>query len=178
MFLNKLKEEIVELSKKTHVDKATIAAFLKRLQNNPRVTKYQGAADHICAFFVPVHRQTKSIYLGHHIKADDWIPPGGHVDTNELPKETVRREFEEELRVPLGKSPIEFFDISIKEINKPKLGCLRHYDFWHVVYTDKYEFDFDKREFHQAGWFSFKEGIKKIKFPLYRDIVKKLEKII
>ena len=33
----------------------------------------------------------------HHKKANDWIPPGGHIEENESPAATVIREFREEL---------------------------------------------------------------------------------
>ncbi len=146
--------------------------FLDRLAHNPKLTKREFVPDHICAFFVPIHRQSGSVYLGHHIKGRDWMPPGGHIEPGEHPVETVRREFREELRVGLGKEKIEIFNLSIKKIEHPRRYCRLHYDLWYLVWTDKLDFDFDPGEFYEAGWFGIREGAKKIKHnPDYRRIV-------
>jgi len=36
------------------------------------------------------------VLLVHHKKLDMWLPPGGHIDENELPGESAIREFKEE----------------------------------------------------------------------------------
>ena len=37
-----------------------------------------------------------STALHHHDRLDMWLPPGGHIDRDELPRETARREVREE----------------------------------------------------------------------------------
>ena len=170
--------EVKKLKNVSWVSNKIISQFIDFIKNQPSLTKEERAGIHICSFFLPVHIKTKFIYLVHHIKANDWIPPGGHINKNELPIETVKREFEEELSHKLTNEKIELFDLSIKEINRPHQNCLIHYDIWYLVYTKKLPFKFLRREFYDAGWFNLNEGVKKIKLKKYRDIVKKLHLIL
>lgn len=55
---------------------------------------------HLVAYFVLVDPEHQSVLLGDHIKAQLWLPSGGHVEQGELPVDTIRREAHEELRIP------------------------------------------------------------------------------
>jgi len=190
-----LKEQIAALARREDVDRGMIKKFLQRIIRDKRLVKEENPANHFCCFFLPVYKQTKSIlskvewvddkrrlipinlsiYLVDHIKARDWIPPGGHIKKGEFPLETVKREFFEELNYKLTKEKIELFDISIKRINKPKQICKIHYDLWYLVHLNKkINFIYAKKEFYQAGWFSLKDGLKLIKTADFNAVVKKL----
>jgi 8-oxo-dGTP pyrophosphatase MutT (NUDIX family) len=39
------------------------------------------------------------VLLHHHVRLNRWLPPGGHVEPNELPDDAARREVEEETGV-------------------------------------------------------------------------------
>lgn len=52
---------------------------------------------HLVSYFVLFDEQTRQVLLIDHIKAGLWLPPGGHVEKDENPAETVKREIEEEL---------------------------------------------------------------------------------
>jgi 8-oxo-dGTP pyrophosphatase MutT (NUDIX family) len=41
----------------------------------------------------------RRVLLHHHIRLNRWLPPGGHVEPNELPDDAARREVEEETGV-------------------------------------------------------------------------------
>lgn len=173
-----IEKEVLKLKKAFWVDRLTIDKFLKRIREKKPLTKYEGVDDHICCFFLPIDCKFKKIYLGHHIKADDWIPPGGYINKNELPIETVIREFEEELNYKLSNEKIKLFDLSIKAINRPKHHCLVHYDFWYLVYIGIKDFVFDRGEFYQASWFTFPQAVKKIKLKTYNQIVQKIKSFL
>ncbi len=175
--INYLKKELNKLSSRNHVDKKTIEKFFKRLELDLKIVKDENPADHFCVFFLPINKKTNSVFLGHHIKADDWIPPGGHIEKGEFPLETVKREFLEELSYKLNKERIELFDLSRITINKPNRLCKIHYDLWYLVYTEKINFIYDKKEFYQAGWFSLEKGLRLMKTVNYNTIVRKLGKI-
>src|SRR5690606_35998724 len=98
-----------------------------------------------------------------HIKADDWIPPGSHIEPGETPSDAAVREMKEELNVVINKSLLEPWNISVKPINRADAGCMAHYDIWHLVHIQEQNFDYDPREYHSAGWFGVKEGISMIK---------------
>lgn len=167
--------EIEKLKDKKHVDIEVIQRFLKRLDSDNNLTKENNPFDHYCSFFLPIDLKSKTVYVGHHIKADDWIPPGGHIKQNESPLTTVYREFEEELNHELTTEKIELFDLSIKDVSgNPLHKCKTHYDFWYLVFIKKTDFQFDRKEFYQAGWFTLKEALKKMKLKQYKKIIAKL----
>lgn len=177
--IDKITQLIDRISRFNHVDQEMVRAFRERLKADKRLTKYEGSMEHICSFFLPVHKESRSIYLGHHIKANDWIPPGGHIKEGESPLDAVMREFAEELGLKPELNNIEIFDLSVKPIGRPHMGCVTHYDFWHLVYVpEKHDFVYDKREFYDAGWFEFEKGIEMIKDnPSYKDVILKLAKL-
>jgi 8-oxo-dGTP pyrophosphatase MutT (NUDIX family) len=169
-----LTNELNKLHKLKHVDKTIIEKFYRRIKRDERLIQEENSSNHFCCFFLPFHKQTGLIYLVDHIKGRDWMPPGGHIEENEFPLETIRREFLEELSHHLEREKIELFDLSVKKINKPEQLCKIHYDLWYLVYTDKINFIYDKKEFYQAGWFSIEKGLQLIKTADYNVIVKRL----
>ncbi len=176
-YISLLKKEVLKVKK---ADKKIVDAFLKKLSSTDKLTKEVNIDEHICAFFVPVNKKSKSVYLVHHIKANDWIPPGGHVKTNEHPVETVVREFEEELSQKIDKKQISLFTISIKDVSdNPRSPCKIHYDLWYLVDTPLVDFTYLKKEFYDAYWHPLDEQTyKKIKTSEYNQIVRSLKEIL
>lgn len=172
-------QETLKLKESKHVDKKTINRFIKRIESAENLTKENNPSVHFCSFFVPVDKKGERIYIGHHIKADDWIPPGGHIKMGESPEQTVLREFEEELDYRVNQESIDLFDLSITPVRKTKSRkCKVHYDFWYVVYVAPIDFHFDKGEFHAADWFTFEEALQKTKRPTYNAIIRKIKAFV
>lgn len=148
-------------------------SFYFFLDSTEPYLKSDGNSKHFCVFFLPYNKKQNMIYLGHHKKADDWIPPGGHIEEGELPLDSATREFYEELRVEKDKRDFHPFDISIKHIKSKT--CKTHYDMWYLVDSEIIDFDYDKREYHDADWFNLEDGISKIaKNPEFVSVIKKL----
>ncbi len=168
-------EEIQSLLDSSKLDAAIFDAW-QDLKNGSQVhTKKEGNTRHYCAFFLPYDQSTGKIYLGHHIKADDWIPPGGHIEPGETPSATAVREMQEELGVSITKDMLVPLTLSVKPINRPETGCVTHYDVWHLVNIKEQSFDYLKSEYHAAGWFTISEGVSKItKNPDFAGIIAKL----
>lgn len=168
-------DEISQLLDRTKVSLATIDGF-NDLKNGSMVhTKAEGNPRHYCSFFLPFDKATGKIYLGHHIKADDWIPPGGHIEIGESPSDAAIREMKEELNVEITKNDLTPFSLSIKEINRPEKGCMAHYDVWHLVDIPEQQFDYLKSEYYDAGWFRISDAVKQItKNPDFAKIISKL----
>lgn len=169
-----LLSELKKLESMPRVDREFLRRAYERLEKGSNfLTKTERVPEHFCVFFVPVHYASHAIYLGHHIKANDWIPPGGHIEPNELPVDAVKREFAEELHFNLKDEKIELFSLSIKDVTHPEGYCARHFDLWHLVYMDeKTNYDFLKKEYYDAGWFEFTKGAEKIsKNPDFKKIV-------
>lgn len=124
-----------------------------------RIEKPDKPLKHLVSYFVlidPIHR---SILLADHIKAQLWLPSGGHVEPGEDPADTVRREAQEELRqtaVFLESNPHPFFVTVTKTVGL----TAGHTDvsLWYLIRGDIHEFvDFDRREFNDVEWFTFDE---------------------
>ncbi|AYF75282.1 NUDIX domain-containing protein [Nocardia yunnanensis] len=64
-----------------------------------RVRKPADPPTHLCSYAVIFDRQRRSVLLADHVKANAWLPPGGHVDPDEDPRVTVLREAHEELGI-------------------------------------------------------------------------------
>lgn len=168
-----IRDEIRKLKDKPYVDTTIYKRFLARINYHNDLTHEKNPQSHFCCFTLPIDRITKSIFLVHHIKADDWIPPGGHIDAGETPIQTVRREFAEELEYQITNEPVMLFDLSIKDIDTPKGLCKTHYDLWYAVETVKKQFRIDKSEFYDAEWFSYDKALQKIETPFFRRIMGK-----
>ena len=165
-------DEIEKIYSLPHVKQSTVSQFRSLKSAQESHAKGEGNPHHYCSFFLPFDNSTNKIYLCHHIKADDWIPPGGHIEPGEKPSDAAVREMKEELSVSINKSQLEAWNLSVKEINRPESGCMSHYDVWHLVYIKEQVFDYDRREYHDDGWFSISEGVSKIaKNPDFAKIV-------
>lgn len=157
------------------INLAAVQAFKDLKTSQSTHTKKEGNPKHYCVFFLPYDREKGKIYLGWHIKADDWIAPGGHIEPGELPTDAAIREMKEELRVSIRKSQLTPFALSVKPINREGSGCLVHYDIWYIVDISVQNFDYLKSEYHDAGWFPIQEGVAKItKNPDFAQIIQKL----
>jgi 8-oxo-dGTP diphosphatase len=55
--------------------------------------------EHLCVYFALVDDASHSVLLIHHVKAQMWLLPGGHVDEGEDPRDTAEREALEELGI-------------------------------------------------------------------------------
>lgn len=52
---------------------------------------------HLVSYFVPFDQAARCVLLGDHVKSGLRLPPGGHVEPGEDPRDTVTREASEEL---------------------------------------------------------------------------------
>lgn len=64
-----------------------------------RVEKPATPPKHLISYFVLVDERAGAVLLIDHVISGHWLPPGGHVEVDEHPVETVRREAEEELGI-------------------------------------------------------------------------------
>lgn len=141
----------VDLLEKEHLDfvKTWIASGAEIF----RITKPDSPNIHLVSYFIVVDPYTNEILLVDHKKAGLWLPSGGHVEFNEHPGETVRREIREELGIEadfLLESPL-FLTVT-KTVGNVK----QHTDvsLWYVLKGNRCQpLQFDSDEFHQIQWF-------------------------
>ncbi len=140
-----------------HIDDAT--AWVASGANIFRITKPDKPPKHLVSYFVVIDPDHKSLLLGDHIKAQLWLPSGGHVELNEHPKDTVIREAREEVNLDavfLKGNEHPFF-ITVTETVGLTAG---HTDvsLWYILRGDIHaSLDFDRREFTDMAWFTFDE---------------------
>lgn len=114
---------------------------------------------HLVSYFVVYDASARSVLLVDHIKANLWLPTGGHVEPDELPHEAVIREAQEELDLAADFTTAcqdgPLF-ITITETR----GAGRHTDvsLWFVLTGNSSQpLDFDTGEFRSVRWVTFEE---------------------
>jgi 8-oxo-dGTP pyrophosphatase MutT (NUDIX family) len=165
-------EELQKLKNASYIKKEIFEKFKKRIQNGKPNVREENPQDHFCSMLLLYDRNKKTFFLGHHIKADDWISPGGHIDKNETPSEAAKREFEEEVDSKINPD-IQLFDITyFNTIKTQKYGCEIHYDFWYAINHEEFAITFDRNEFFDARWMPIEEALKRVKRKEYQVILK------
>lgn len=109
---------------------------------------------HLVSYFLLIDPITNKLLLVDHKKSGLWLPAGGHVELDEHPKETVKREVVEELGVEADFLHDDPIFLTVTETVGQTAG---HTDvsLWYILKgsaADSYEFD--SREFKKIGWFS------------------------
>jgi 8-oxo-dGTP diphosphatase len=110
---------------------------------------------HLCVYFVLFDEARRSIFLVDHVKARLWLPPGGHVDPEEDPRDTAVREAAEELHID-GEFHPRFGDSPLFLTVTKTRGDYSHTDvtFWFVFDADQnVPIEADPREVNEARWF-------------------------
>lgn len=124
-----------------------------------RIEKPDKPPKHLVSYFVLIDPDHDSLLLGDHIKAQLWLPSGGHVDLNEHPKDTVIREAQEELSqdaIFLKNNDKPFFLTVTKTVGL----TAGHTDvsLWYLLRGNIHKpVDFERREFNDMSWFTFDE---------------------
>ncbi len=124
-----------------------------------RIKKPDVPLKHLVSYFVLVDPEHKSILLVDHIKAQLWLPTGGHVRKDEHPKVTVERESLEELNqkaIFLHNNTKPFF-VTVRTTVGLTPG---HIDvsLWYLLRGSIHDFiNFDRSEFSDIEWFTFDE---------------------
>ncbi|NTW13777.1 MAG: NUDIX domain-containing protein [Candidatus Moranbacteria bacterium] len=122
-----------------------------------RVAKPDIPPKHLISYFAVVDVKRSSLLLVDHIKAELWLPAGGHVEPGEHPGTTVERESMEEL----GLESNFIFDVPCLITQMTTVGkTAGHTDvsLWYVIKGNANDpIEYEKREFNGVRWFSFDE---------------------
>jgi len=110
------------------------------------------------------------VLLVHHRKFNKWVPPGGHIEDEETPDQTLTREFLEETSLKIAvirttPSPFEgdsnatpipvpfYMDLEREGFDVPHIG---HFYFVKVV-GNNFEVKHQETEAHEIKWFTIDE---------------------
>jgi 8-oxo-dGTP diphosphatase len=118
-----------------------------------RLAKPATPPKHLVAYFVPT--DGCRLLLGSHVKSGLWLPPGGHVEPGEHPRDAARRECREELGIEaefLRDMPIF---ITITRTVGPEVSRHTDVSLWYALRAERgQEFDYDRREFSDMRWWA------------------------
>jgi 8-oxo-dGTP diphosphatase len=107
---------------------------------------------HLVVYFIPVDPARRCLLLGDHRKSGLWLPPGGHVEDGEDPRQAVIREAREELGIEAGSADGRPFFLTVT----PTVGANSHLDvsLWFVlpVARDQARIVADPGEFKSVRW--------------------------
>lgn len=124
-----------------------------------RLKKPDVPPKHLVSYFVLVDPTQRSILLVDHIKAQLWLPSGGHVQFNEHPKDAVIREAQEEFGI--GATFLRGNDKPFFVTNTRTVGLTPgHTDvsLWYLLRGNIHDFvRYDKSEFTDVEWYTFDE---------------------
>jgi 8-oxo-dGTP pyrophosphatase MutT (NUDIX family) len=126
-----------------------------------RIAKPATPPQHLVSYFAVMDGE--SILLVDHKNAQLWLPPGGHVEQDEHPRETVAREIREEL----GFVPVHEIGAPLMVTRTETVGLTSgHIDvsLWYVVKTTRSQaMTYDPQEFDGIQWFALSDA------PLHRS---------
>jgi ADP-ribose pyrophosphatase YjhB (NUDIX family) len=116
-----------------------------------RLAKPATPPKHLVSYFVVVDGEY--LLLVDHINAGLWLPTGGHVEPQEHPRDTVRREAREELSLAAAFLLDGPLFLTVTETVGRTAG---HTDvsLWYVLRGSRASsIDYDRTEFHRVEWF-------------------------
>jgi 8-oxo-dGTP diphosphatase len=141
-------------------DQADILAWIDSGSQIFRTAPPDTPRKHLVVYFIPVDAAGRCLLLGDHRKSGLWLPPGGHVEPDEHPRQAVIREAREELglaaqfHTALGDGNPFFLTVT------PTNGANSHLDvdLWFVLRAER-EAPLlpDPREFNAVRWFGLDE---------------------
>lgn len=147
---------VVAFDDKEARDRADILDWLRSTTDVYRRVKPSIPDRHMAVYCVPVDLAEHRIFLGFHLGAQHWLPPGGHVDIGEFPRCAALRECEEEL----GMVPNLYRDSPILASLERTVGMNVHTDvvLWFAFdCSAQMRLSLTEEEFGDQRWFSFSE---------------------
>jgi 8-oxo-dGTP diphosphatase len=150
--------EIADHDEREAADLRSTLAWLDRTDDVFRRVKPAIPDRHLVSYVVPVDPDCGALLLGDHVNAGLWLPPGGHVEIDEHPADTARREAAEELGLDTsGRLSERPLFLSVTETVGIDFG---HTDvsLWFLVSLRRDEpVGFDRGEFRTMRWWSADE---------------------
>lgn len=136
-----------------------VTAWLQSGENPFRLRKPDIPPKHLVSYFVLVDPEHRSILLVDHIKAQLWLPSGGHVEFNELPRDAVAREAKEEfgIRAVFLRNNSKPFFITVTQTVGLTPG---HTDvsLWYLLRGSMHDIpQYDRSEFTDVEWYTIDE---------------------
>lgn len=140
-----------------------------------RIQKPDIPNKHLVSYFVLYDEEKEKVLLVDHKKAMLWLPSGGHIELDEDPESTVKRECLEELGIEADFWTTEPIFLTSTLTVGVTAG---HIDvsLWYVLKGDsQISYQFDREEFFDVAWFSFDNIPYSKSDPHMKRFIKKLK---
>jgi 8-oxo-dGTP pyrophosphatase MutT (NUDIX family) len=138
-------------------DQADILDWVASGQQLFRIAPPDTPTKHLVVYFIPFDATERCLLLGDHRKSGLWLPPGGHVEDGEDPRQAVIREAREELGITAEFAGDTPFFLTVT----PTRGPHRHLDvdLWFILKAARHgaPLDPDPREFRSIRWLGLDE---------------------
>jgi 8-oxo-dGTP pyrophosphatase MutT (NUDIX family) len=143
--------------KREAADQADILEWVASGQQLFRTAPPDTPPRHLVVYFIPVDAANRCLLLGDHRKSGLWLPPGGHVEDGEDPRQAVIRETREELGIQAEFKDDKPFFLTVTPTNDASSHL--DVDLWFVlrVARHKAQLSPDPREFKDVRWFDLDE---------------------
>lgn len=162
---NNIRSAIAQLARDVHpfddreaADQADILDWVESGQQLFRTVPPATPPKHLVVYFIPVDSEARCLLLGDHRKSGLWLPPGGHVEDGEDPRQAVVREAHEELQITadLSDDDTPFF-LTVTPTRGPNSHL--DVDLWFVLKLARRDARLtpDPREFNSVRWFDFEQ---------------------
>jgi len=155
---DQIKEEVASISAIDALEAQTQKEVLDWIDSGAQLCRIEKPAvppKHLISYFVVT--DFPWILLVDHINAQLWLPTGGHVNSGEHPRETVKREAREEL----GIESFFLFEKPLFLTCTETVGLTAgHTDvsLWYVLKGNKNaKYNYDISEFKRIQWFHIDE---------------------
>ncbi len=148
------------LDQREAADQADILGWIASGQPLFRTVPPAEPPKHLVVYFVPVDSARRCLLLGDHRKSGLWLPPGGHVEDGEDPRQAVTREAREELGIEARFNPRLGRDRPLFLTVTPTRGPQAHLDvsLWFVLGVDREApLRPDPGEFSRVRWLGLNE---------------------
>jgi 8-oxo-dGTP diphosphatase len=163
--------------------KNDVVAWVKSGEPIFRISKPDNPPKHLVSYFVLYDPRSMQLMLIDHIKAQLWLPTGGHVEIDEDPRTTVTREAYEELKIAakfdtvFGRDPVF---ITVTETKGQ--GTHTDVSLWYVIEGDpRDKLAYDEGEMNGYRWLSLQNvlatDITELDPHMHRFVVK-MQRII
>lgn len=152
-------ENIAPYDKLEQEHQQNACEWLRSGVNPFRLKKPDIPPKHLVSYFVLVDADHHSILLVDHIKAQLWLPSGGHIQLNESPRTAVLRETQEEfgLHATFLRNNDKPFFVTVTQTVGLTPG---HTDvsLWYLLRGSVHDrMQFDRSEFTEVEWYTFNE---------------------
>lgn len=172
-----IRDSISAIQPLDDIERQHIDFVLNWIQSGVEIFRIEKPATppmHLVSYFLVFSPEQSKVLLVDHKKAELWLPPGGHVEPGENPKETVLREAKEELGI---EAEFLFEEPLFVTVTQTVGNVIQHTDIslWYVLkWNPDNLMTYDKDEFNQIRWF----GIDEIPFersdPYLRRFIEKM----